>query len=102
MRLTDLTESPVFLAQHSEIMPAPLPDTVKATLSELTSAQQVVLRGYIATLREQIKEFEEKALAASDPDPHSHYHGHEKCTVDHEHGSTAHEHGETHAHGHKE
>jgi hypothetical protein len=29
------------------IMPTPIPDTVKATLSELTSAQQVVLRGYI-------------------------------------------------------
>lgn len=79
-------------------MPSPLPDTVKATLSELTSVQQVVLRGYIATLREQIKEFEEQALVASDPDPHAHYHGAEKCTIDHGHAGEEHGHGETHVH----
>lgn len=79
-------------------MPAPLPDTVKATLSELTSVQQVVLRGYIATLREQIKEFEEQAHAANDPDPHAHYHGSEKCTIDHGHAGESHGHGESQVH----
>jgi hypothetical protein len=79
-------------------MPTPLPDTVKATLSELTSVQQVVLRGYIATLREQIREFEEQAQAANDPDPHAHYHGSEKCTIDHGHAGEAHGHGESQVH----
>lgn len=64
-------------------MPTPIPDPVKATLAELTSPQQVVLRGYIATLREEIKSLEEKIATINDPDPHAHYHGHDKCTEDH-------------------
>lgn len=66
-------------------MPNPIPENVKATLSTLTGGQQVILRGYIATLREEIKGFEEEALTADDPDPHAHFHGHEKCTSDHGH-----------------
>lgn len=56
----------------------PIPDKVKACLEELTSAQQVTLRGYIGTLRAEIKELEEKIRTVEDPDPHAHYHGHEK------------------------
>lgn len=80
-------------------MPTPIPDAVKATLSELTSAQQVVLRGYIATLREEIKSFEEQVQAARDPDPHAHYHGHDKCTADHGHAGE--DHGPSESHDHK-
>jgi hypothetical protein len=72
-------------------MPNPIPENVKATLGTLTGAQQVVLRGYIATLREEIKGFEEKAMTVDDPDPHAHFHGHEKCTADHGHDGHAHE-----------
>jgi len=79
-------------------MPLPLPDNVKVSLSELTSAQQVVLRGYIATLREEIKAMEEKSKTADDPDPHAHYHGHDKCTADHGHDGPDHGHSESHDH----
>lgn len=44
----------------------------------------VVLRAYIAGLRDQLKEYKVKA-EHSDGDPHAHYHGHEKCTHDHGH-----------------
>lgn len=64
-------------------MPTPIPDPVKATLAELTPSQQVAIRGYIATLREEIKALEEKIATINDPDPHAHYHGHDKCTEDH-------------------
>jgi hypothetical protein len=63
-----------------------MPDNVKDMLSSLTGQQQVTLRAYIASLREEIKELEAKVAATSDPDPHAHYHGHEKCTADHAHG----------------
>jgi hypothetical protein len=82
-------------------MVKPIPDNVKEALKELTSAQQVTLRGYIGTLRAEMKELEEQLLTKSDPDPHAHYHGHEKCTSDHGHGDTEHkEH--AHSHDHKE
>jgi ABC-type Zn2+ transport system substrate-binding protein/surface adhesin len=81
-------------------MPDPIPEKVKTTLSELTGAQQVVLRGYIATLREEIKGLEEKIRAADEPDPHAHYHGHEKCTADHGHDGDHHQHDETDPHEH--
>jgi hypothetical protein len=80
-------------------MPSPIPDNVKDILGQLTGAQQVVLRAYIATLREEIKSFEEQAKAAADPEPHAHYHGHDKCTADHGHES--HDHKESHDHDHK-
>ena len=61
-------------------MVKPIPDNVKTCLSELSAAQQVTLRGYIGTLRAEIKALEEEVRTISDPDPHAHYHGHEKCT----------------------
>ena len=66
-------------------MPTPIPENVKATLDELTAPQKVVIRAYIATLREEIKGLEEVIAAKGDPDPHAHYHGHDKCTADHGH-----------------
>ena len=47
----------------------PIPDKVKECLSSLPSAEQVTLRGYIGTLRAEIKELEEKVRALEDPDP---------------------------------
>ena len=44
----------------------------------------VVLRSYIAGLRDQLKEFKVRAEHQED-DPHAHYHGHERCTSDHDH-----------------
>ena len=38
----------------------PIPDKVKDALSELSAGQQVTIRGYIGTLRAEIKELEEK------------------------------------------
>jgi len=57
---------------------------VKEVLSRLAAKDQVVLRAYIAGLRDQLKEYKVKA-EHSDVDPHAHYHGHEKCTHDHGH-----------------
>lgn len=62
-------------------------------LSELTPPQQVTLRGYIASLRTEIKDLETELLTKSDPDPLAHYHGHEKCTNDHGHKGHEHDHG---------
>jgi hypothetical protein len=56
----------------------PIPATVKSCLSELSAAQQVTLRGYIGTLRAEMKDLEENNKSVDDPDPHAHYHGHEK------------------------
>jgi hypothetical protein len=68
-------------------MVKPIPDNVKATLNELTSAQQVILRSYIASLRSDIVSLEEEALNRTvGADSHAHYHGHELCTADHGHG----------------
>ena len=61
-------------------MVKPIPDDVKTCLSELSAAHQVILRGYIGTLRAEIKGLEEDLRTVNDPDPHAHYHGHEKCT----------------------
>lgn len=59
----------------------PTPDNVKEILNQLPGPQQVVLRTYIASLRSQIKDLEAEVLAKSDPDPHAHYHGHEKVSL---------------------
>ena len=64
----------------SQKMVKPIPENIKNTLSELSAAQQVALRGYIGTLRAEIKGLEEEIRTLQDPDPHAHYHGHEKCT----------------------
>ena len=81
-------------------MVQPIPDNVKEVLSSLSAQQQVVLRAYIASLREEIKEAEHKDVAASDPDPHAHYHGHEKCTSDHSHDHSHKEENHEHSHEH--
>ena len=59
-------------------MVKPIPDNVKEILGQLSGPQQVAIRGYIATLRSEIKDLEADLLAKNDPDPHAHYHGHEK------------------------
>lgn len=46
----------------------PIPDKVKECLSSLSGEQQVTLRGYIGTLRAEIKELEEKVRTIEDPD----------------------------------
>lgn len=82
----------------------PIPDNIKTILGELTGPQQVALRGYIATLRADMRKLQEELLAANDTDDHAHYHGHEKCTADHGHAHTDHkkeeEHGHDHGHSH--
>ena len=89
----------LLLLSQSIIMVNPLPDKVKACLSELTAAQQVTLRGYIGTLRAEIKDLEEQLRTLNDPDPHAHYHGHEVCHADHSHKDA--DHGDEHGHDHK-
>ena len=87
------------------IMVKPIPDKVKECLAELTAAQQVTLRGYIGTLRAEIKELEDQFRTVNDPDPHAHYHGHEQCTADHSHEDhhekKAEDHSHEHHHGHE-
>ena len=56
----------------------PIPDNVKDILGQLAGPQQVTMRSYIATLRAEINDLEAQLLAKNDPDPHAHYHGHEK------------------------
>lgn len=68
--------------QERDTMVKPIPENIKACLSELSAAQQVLLRGYLGTLRAEIKDLEEQLRTLQDPDPHAHYHGHEKCTCE--------------------
>ena len=58
----------------------PIPDNVKEILGQLAGPQQVALRTYIASLRSEIKDLEAELLSKTDPDPHAHYHGHEKVS----------------------
>jgi hypothetical protein len=63
------------------------------------------MRGYIATLRADIKDLEEaKVLAEQDPEPdahaHAHYHGHEKCTANQGQGTDNVDKKETGGHNH--
>ena len=60
----------------------PIPEKVKTCLGELTPAQQVILRGYIGTLRAEVKEKESEIRALNDDDPNAHYHGEHRCTED--------------------
>ena len=62
----------------------PIPEKVKSCFGELTPAQQVILRGYIGTLRALVKEKETEILVLKDddPNPNAHFHGEEKCTID--------------------
>jgi hypothetical protein len=95
----------IFYIIQQSIMVKPIPDNIKEVLSQLTGPQQVAIRGYIATLRSEIKALEEEVLTAADADPHAHYHGHEKCTVDHGHADhdddEQHKHKEHHEHKHE-
>ena len=54
-----------------------LPENVKAVLSRLSVQDQVVIRSYIAGMRDELKELRVKLEHAHDDDPHAHYHGHE-------------------------
>lgn len=53
----------------------PIPDNVADILNQLSGPHQVALRSYIATLRAEIRQFEEDLHAQEDADPHAHYHG---------------------------
>jgi hypothetical protein len=53
-----------------------MPDNVKAVISRLSVQDQVVIRSYIAGMRDELKELKVK-LEHADDDPHAHYHGHE-------------------------
>lgn len=55
--------------------PTHIPDNVQAVLKGLPVKDQVVLRAYIASLREHVKGLEHKLLAAEGGDEHAHYHG---------------------------
>jgi hypothetical protein len=71
--------------QHENVeikMLDPIPDKVKSCLGGLTPAQQVILRGYIGTLRAQLNDKESESRALTDEDPNAHYHGEHKCTED--------------------
>lgn len=59
-------------------MVKPIPDNVKNCLGELSASQQVILRTYIGSLRSDINDLENQIRTVHDPDPHAHYHGHEK------------------------
>ena len=59
-------------------MVKPTPANIKEILDQLSGPQQVALRSYLATLRNEIKDLEAELLVTHDPDPHAHYHGHEK------------------------
>jgi len=79
-----------------------MPDNVKAVISRLSVQDQVVIRSYIAGMRDELKELKVK-LEHADDDPHAHYHGHEKCTADHGHKHHSHDHKkeeEHHPHDH--
>ena len=60
----------------------PVPDKVKSCLGELSPAQQVLLRGYIGTLRATIKDLTNDIRVLKDDDKDAHYHGEHKCTED--------------------
>ncbi|KAL7521879.1 hypothetical protein ACHAWX_006571 [Stephanocyclus meneghinianus] len=62
-----------------------LPPNMKEVLSRLSVADQVVIRSYIAGLRDQLKEYKARE-GHPEGDAHAHYHGHELCTADHGHG----------------
>ena len=53
--------------------PTHLPENVQAILKALPVHDQVVLRSYIASLREHVKDLEHKLLVAEDADPHGGY-----------------------------
>ena len=86
-------------------MVKPIPDEIKEILAGLSTAQQVTMKGYIASLRSEIKDLESEVLTKSDPDPNAHYHGHEKCTTDHghkDHDHHSHDHHKEHKHDHND
>jgi hypothetical protein len=64
-------------------MVKPIPDNVKTCLGELSASQQVILRTYIGSLRSDINDLENQIRTNQDPDPHAHYHGHEKVNIHH-------------------
>ncbi len=55
-----------------------IPENVKAVISRLSVPDQVVIRSYIAGMRDELNELKVKLEHAHEPeDPHAHYHGHE-------------------------
>ena len=55
-----------------------IPTNVKAVISRLSVQDQVVIRSYIAGMRDELKEMKVKLEHANDDDDaHAHFHGHE-------------------------
>lgn len=55
-----------------------IPENVKAVISRLPVSDQVIIRSYIAGMRDELNELKVKLEHAHEPeDPHAHYHGHE-------------------------
>ena len=55
-----------------------IPENVKAIISRLSVSDQVIIRSYIAGIRDELTELKVKLEHAHEPeDPHAHYHGHE-------------------------
>lgn len=64
-------------------MSSSIPENVKAIISRLTVSDQVIIRSYIAGMRDELNELKVKLEHANEPeDPHAHYHGHEVRCVD--------------------
>ena len=57
-----------------------IPENVKAIISRLSVSDQVIIRSYIAGIRDELTELKVKLEHAHNneaEDPHAHYHGHE-------------------------
>ena len=56
-----------------------IPENVKEVISRLPVSDQVIIRSYIAGMRDELNELKVKLEHAHEPDddPHAHYHGHE-------------------------
>ena len=65
-------------------MSSSIPENVKAIISSLSVSDQVIIRSYIAGMRDELNELKVKLEHAhNEPeDPHAHYHGYEVRCVD--------------------
>jgi hypothetical protein len=59
-----------------------IPDNVKEVISRLSVQDQIIIRSYIAGMRDELKELRAKLEHGHDgDDPHAHYHGHEVSNI---------------------
>jgi len=70
------------------------PQDVSDAIKKLEPSDQVLVQTFIAKLKSTINDFEAETHE-DEEDGHAHFHGHEKCTAEHEHDT--HEH-DTHEH----